>query len=192
MSATMTSALWALGRGTGVIALVMMTLSLCLGVTTRSGRAGLGLSRFGIADLHKTASLTGTGLVVVHVSTLLLDPYAQLRLIDLVVPFLGSYRPWWLGLGTLAMDVLLVVVVSSLLRARLGPRTFKGIHWATYALWPLAFVHALGTGTNAFSVWYLAIAAVCLVAVAGSLVWRLSEGYVERGWQRRPRKVATR
>ena len=95
------NSLWYLGRGTGLVALVMFTLTMVLGITTRSGRQALGLSRFGVADLHKTASLTGAGLVAVHVTTLLFDPYAQLRLVDLVFPFLGAYRPLWLGLGTL-------------------------------------------------------------------------------------------
>ncbi|MGZ4457235.1 MAG: ferric reductase, partial [Nocardioides sp.] len=120
MTATLDTALWALGRGTGVVALVMFTLSLVLGILTRSGRALPGLGRFGTADLHRTAALTGTGLVALHVGTLLLDPYAQLRLVDVVLPFLGSYRPVWLGLGTLAVDLLGVITVVSLLRHRVG------------------------------------------------------------------------
>ena len=150
----LTSALWYLGRGTGVVALLMFTLTMLLGITTRSGRSALGLDRFGIADLHKTASLAGTGLIAVHVATLLFDPYAQLRLVDLVLPFAGSYRAVWLGLGTAALDVLLVVVATSLLRHRLGPRVFRGVHWAAYAMWPLALVHGLGTGTDAATWWF--------------------------------------
>ena len=145
----LTEALWYLGRGTGLVALVMFTVTMVLGITTRSGRAGLGLNRFGLADLHKTASLAGTGLIAVHVGTLLFDPYAQLRLVDLAVPFLATYRPLWLGLGTLAVDVLLVLVATSLLRHRVGPRVFRAVHWTAYAMWPLALVHALGTGTDA-------------------------------------------
>ena len=145
----LTDALWYLGRGTGIVALLMFTLTMVLGITTRSGRRAFGLDRFGIADLHKTASLAGLGLVAVHVTTLFFDPYAQLRLVDLVLPFLGSFRPLWQGLGTAAIDVLVVIVVTSLLRHRIGPRVFRAVHWAAYAMWPLAFLHGLGTGTDA-------------------------------------------
>jgi predicted ferric reductase len=185
----MSEALWALGRGTGIVALVMFTLTLVLGVTTRSGRPAAGLSRFGVADLHRTAALTGTGLVLAHLVSLFFDPYAQLRLVDLVVPFLGSYRPIWLGLGTLAVDLLAVVTVVSLLRHRVGPRVFKAVHWATYLLWPVALLHAVGNGTDAGTPWMTAIAAACVGAVTAALGWRLLPSFGSRGWHRNPRKV---
>lgn len=184
------SGLWFLARGTGVVALLMLTLTVVLGITTRSGRTGAGLSRFGVVDLHRTASLTGAGLVLLHVTTLMLDPYAQLRLVDLVLPFVGAYRPLWLGLGTLALDLLLVLVGSSLLRRRIGPRAFKAVHWLAYAMWPLALVHGLMTGTDAGAVWFTALALLCGLAVVWALVWRLSAGFAGRGWRRVSRVVA--
>lgn len=190
MSAGLSSALWDLGRGAGVAALVTFTISIVLGIATRSGREALGIGRFGLNEVHRTAALTGVGLVAVHIGTLLFDPYAQLRLVDLVFPFLGSYRPLWLGLGTLAVDLLGVVTVVSLLRERVGPRVFKAVHWATYALWPIALVHALGTGTDAATVWLDAVALVCVASVGGALAWRLSPSFASRGWARRPRQVA--
>ncbi len=172
-------ALWALGRGTGITALAFLTVSLGLGIATRSGRRLPGLPRFAVADVHRFASLAGTLLVAMHVALLLFDPYAQLRLVDLVVPFLGVYRPLWLGLGTLAFDVLIVVIVSSLLRHRLGLRTFRAVHWVTYALWPIALAHALGNGTDAGYSWFLIFAGCCALTVAAALAWRLRANYVE-------------
>lgn len=189
MSGSLNLALWALGRGTGVVALVMFTLSLVLGVVARSGRPLPGLGRFGVADLHRTAALTGTGLVLAHVVTLMFDPYAQLRLVDAVLPFLGSYRPVWLGLGTLAFDVLAVVTVVSLLRHRVGPRVFRAVHYGTYVLWPVALFHSLGTGTDAGSRWMTAVAASCAAAVAAAMAWRILPGYADRGWRRTPRRL---
>ena len=188
----MTEALWALGRGTGVVALVMFTLTLVLGILSRSGRDLGGLGRFGLGEVHRTAALSGVALIAVHVGTLLFDPYAQLRLVDLVVPFVGTYRPLWLGLGTLAVDVLLVVTGVSLLRDKVGPRVFTAVHRLTYVLWPVALVHALGTGTDAGSVWMDAVAAVSSVAVATAVVWRLLPSYAERGraHARTPRTVS--
>lgn len=186
----MTEALWALGRGTGVVALGMFTLTLVLGIVSRSGRDAGGLGRFGVAELHRTAALTGVGLIAVHLGSLLFDPYAQLRLLDLVVPFAGSYRPLFLGLGTLAVDLLVVVTGVSLLRHTTGPRVFRAVHWLTYALWPVALVHALGIGTDAGSLWMDAVALTCVTAVTAALGWRLTSSYAERGRERTPRLVS--
>lgn len=185
----MNAAYWALGRGTGVVALVLFTLSIVLGIVVRSGRPVPALGRFGISDLHRTAALTGAALVVLHVGTLYFDPYAQLRLTDFLLPFAASYRPLWLGLGTLALDTLAVVTVVSLLRQRVGPRVFTGVHWATYALWPLALLHAIGTGTDGPTMWFRALAALCVGAVVPAVGWRLSPSFEGRGWQRQRRKV---
>ena len=186
----MTEALWMLGRGTGVVALLLFTTTLVLGIVSRSGRPLPGLGRFGAAELHRTAALTGVGLVAVHLTSLFFDPYAQLHLVDLVVPFAGAYRPLWLGLGTLAVDLLAVVTVVSLLRDTVGPRVFKAVHWATYALWPVALLHSLGTGTDAGSLWMDAVAGSAIAAVAAAVVWRLTPAYAERGRTRVARVVA--
>jgi sulfoxide reductase heme-binding subunit YedZ len=173
VSADLSSALWYLGRGTGVVALVLLTLTVTLGIGVRSGRPMAGLPRFGVHDLHRSVGLLATSLLAVHVTTLLFDPYAELRLVDLVVPFAGTYRPLWLGLGTLALDLVLAVVVTSLLRARIGRRAWRAVHWATYAMWPLALLHALGTGTDASTPWLRGITLGCALTVAGAAVWRL-------------------
>ena len=166
-------ALWALGRGTGVTALAFMTVALFLGIATRSGRPLLMLPRVAVADVHRFAALAGTLLVVLHIVLLFFDPYAQLRLVDFIVPFLGTYRPVWLGLGTHVFDLLAVVMVTSLLRHRLGVRVFRAVHWATYALWPAAMAHALGNGTDAGHAWFLLFAGCCArCTVCGALVWR--------------------
>jgi sulfoxide reductase heme-binding subunit YedZ len=192
MTATLTSALWFLGRGTGVVALVLLTAAVALGILNRSGRSLPGLPRFGLADLHRTASLTAAGLVALHVTTLLFDPYAQLRVLDLVWPFQGQYRPVYLGLGTLALDLLLVVIATSLMRHRLGPRAFHSVHWAVYALWPLALLHGLGIGTDAPAAWFTALAAGCAGVVAAAVSWRIRPTFAERGHTRIIRETRPR
>lgn len=174
-----TEALWALGRGAGTVTLVLMTVSVLLGILTRSGRPALGLPRFAVMRVHRDAGLLAAMMLAIHLGSLLLDPYAQLRLVNLVVPFLGSYRPFWQGLGTVALDLLVAVLVTSLLRRRIGLRVWRGVHWATYALWPVAVAHGLGNGTDAFTTWFLAVAGACVFAVAAALVWRAQWSFVE-------------
>jgi predicted ferric reductase len=190
MSVAPESALWALGRGTGIVALVMFTITVVLGIITRSGRPVPGLGRFGAADVHRTAALTGTSLVAVHVGSLFLDPFAQLRLVDLFLPFLGAYRPLWQGLGTLAVELLGIITVVSLLRHRVGPRVFRAVHWLTYVFWPVALLHALGNGTDSATPWFRGVAVVCIAAVGLAVGWRTFPSYAGRGWHRTSRRVA--
>lgn len=172
----MSEAFWALGRGSGFVLFVLMTLNLVLGVLTRSGRPVL-LPRFGVALLHRNVALLSVVFLVVHVGSLLFDPYAELRLVDLVVPFLAEYRPVWLGLGSLALDLTVAVVVTALLRRRIGARAFKAVHWAAYLLWPMALLHAIGSGSDTPAV--LAVGGVCVAAVLAAVAWRCTAGFVE-------------
>ncbi len=172
-------ALWALGRGTGVTALGFLTVSVLLGIATRSGRPLFTLPRFAVADVHRFAALGATLLTALHLTLLFFDPYAQLRLVDFVVPFVGAYRPVWLGLGTLTVDLLIVLVATSLLRHRLGVRTFRVVHWISYLLWPLAMAHGLGTGTDAGHAWFVVFAGCCALAVCTALIVRMRADYPE-------------
>lgn len=172
-------ALWALGRGNGIVALAFLTLSVVLGVASRSGRPMFTLPRFGVAGLHRFVALAATLLVLLHMVLLFLDPYAKLTVIDFVVPFLGAYRPVWQGLGTVAVDLLIIVVITSLLRDRLSPRVFQTVHWSTYLLWPVSMAHALGNGTDAGRLWFQVFAGCCALAVGVVVVWRLRAGFEE-------------
>jgi len=167
-------ALWYLGRGAGLMSLVLLTVVVALGVASRSGRPLAGLPRFAVSAVHRNAALLAVSLLAVHVLTLLFDPYAQLRVVDLVVPFLGAYQPVWLGLGTLAFDVILAIVVTSLLRARLGVRAWRAVHWPAYAAWPLALLHGLWVGSDGSEPWLLATAVTCTAVVAAGVVWRVA------------------
>jgi sulfoxide reductase heme-binding subunit YedZ len=114
-------------------------------------------------------------LLAVHIGTAVLDGYAPIRLADAVIPFAGTYRPVWLGLGALAFDLLLAVIVTSLLRARLGVRGWRAVHWLAYACWPVALVHGLGTGSDVRAGWLTWVSAGCFAAVAAAVVVRLAE-----------------
>jgi sulfoxide reductase heme-binding subunit YedZ len=175
----MDEAFWAIGRGTGVAALVLFTVSVVLGIITRSGRPLPGLPRFSVTLVHRNVSLAATLFLLIHIVSLFLDPYSQLKLLDAVVPFFGSYRPFWQGLGTVGFDLVLVLVATGLLRARLGPRIFKAIHWASYAMWPIALAHAVGNGTNGTEGWFLALAGASVLVVIAALAWRLSTRFIE-------------
>jgi sulfoxide reductase heme-binding subunit YedZ len=169
-------ALWYLTRGTGIVALVLVTASVLIGILASLRTGGTRTPRFVVAGLHRNVSLMTVAFIVVHVATTILDAYAPIRVVDAVVPFISAYRPIWLGLGALAFDLILALIITSLVRVRIGLKTWRGIHWFAYACLPVAVVHALGTGSDASRPWMLAVAISCgaVVVVAALLrLWQL-------------------
>jgi DMSO/TMAO reductase YedYZ heme-binding membrane subunit len=173
-------ALWYLTRGTGLVALVLVTLSVVIGIAASLRTGGTRTPRFVVGGLHRNVSLLTVAFIVVHVVTTILDAYAPIRLVDAVIPFISSYRPIWLGLGALAFDIILALVISSLVRVRIGLKTWRGIHWFAYACFPIVVVHALGTGSDASQHWLLAVVIACVAAVALAVLVRLWQIRSER------------
>lgn len=173
------TALWYLGRATGVVSLALLTIVVALGIVTRSGRPLPGLPRFAVSAVHRSASLLAVVFLVVHIVTLTLDPQSQLRWIDAVIPFGSHFRPLWIGLGALSLDLMLALVVTSLLRERIGRRVWRAIHWGAYALWPFAVLHTIGAGTDASRTWMIAFLVACAGAFVLLLGWRASTGFLD-------------
>jgi len=164
---------WYLTRGSGAAALVLLTASICLGILTTLRWHARSLPRFAVAGLHRSLTLVAVVFVALHVATTVLDGYAPVGWKDALVPFVSHYRPIWLGLGAVAFDLLLALVATSLLRARIGFRTWRLVHWLAYASWPVALVHALGTGSDARAGWLRLLALACTGAVLAALATRL-------------------
>jgi predicted ferric reductase len=168
-------ALWYLTRATGAAALVLLTLSLTLGIADVQRFASPRLPRFVIDGWHRTTSLLVCVLLAVHIGTSVIDGYAPIRLVDALVPFAGAYRPVWLGLGALALDLMIALIVTSLLRARLGARAWRAVHWLAYACWPVALVHGLGTGSDVRPGWLAWLSLGCTAVVIVAIGVRLAD-----------------
>jgi ferric reductase like protein len=173
--------LWYLTRGSGIVALLLLTASVALGVVTSLRWKSDLWPRFTVASLHRSLTLLAIAFVAVHVGTTVLDGYAPVGLRDAFLPFLSHYRPVWLGLGAVAFDLLLALVITSLLRARIGYRMWRGIHWLAYASWPVALVHALGTGSDARLTWMVAVGIGAVAVAALAVVARAALGPGPRG-----------
>ena len=168
------STLWYATRATGVVALILLTATLVLGVAGTARLAAAHWPRVVTAGLHRNLSLLVVGFVGAHILTTVLDSYAPIGWISAVVPYTSSYRPLWISLGATAFDMLLALLVTSLIRERLGYRAWRAVHWLAYACWPIALWHGLGTGTDSRLTWLLGLDAVCVAAVAGAVWWRIS------------------
>lgn len=171
-------AYWYLARGTGVVSLLLLSAIVVLGVMGPLRVAAPRWPRFAIDGLHRDLSLLVIAVLVLHIVTSVLDGFAPITWLDAVIPLGAKYRPLWLGLGALSFDLLLALVLTSLVRRRLGYRSWRAIHWAAYASWPVAVAHGLGTGTDASSTWMLLITAVCLAAVLVAVAMRIARSDV--------------
>lgn len=157
--------LWYANRATGAVCLVLFTVVVLLGIAVRLHGKIPGLPRFGTVSLHRTLSLSATAFLTLHIAFAVADDYVDISVVDAVVPFVSDYQPLWLGLGTVAFDLLLAVLVTSLLRERVGHRTWRAVHWLAYASWPVALIHGIGIGTDTGTDWMTWLTITCVAAV---------------------------
>ncbi|HEX5223590.1 MAG TPA: ferric reductase-like transmembrane domain-containing protein [Solirubrobacteraceae bacterium] len=167
------SGYWYLTRSTGTVALLLLTASVVLGVVDVRRWSSQRWPRFVIDSLHRNTALLAMVFLVLHILTSVLDGFAPISLADAIVPFGGSYRPLWLGLGAVSFDLLIAIVLTSVMRARIGVTTWRTVHWLVYASWPIALLHGLGTGSDVTRTWQLAISVVCAAGVLLALLARV-------------------
>ncbi len=179
-----TQILWFATRGAGIVSLLLFTAVVGLGVMTSVRWQAPSWPRFLTAEVHRRLALLSVVFLALHIVTAVVDPYASLGWISALVPFASSYRPLWLGLGVVSLDLVLALIATSLLRARIGRRAWRAIHWTAYASWPLALVHGIGTGSDAAAPWMLGIDAACLAIVGAAVAWRILVGRSARSWPR--------
>jgi sulfoxide reductase heme-binding subunit YedZ len=173
------STYWYLTRSTGAVALLLLSVAVALGVLDVQRWSTPRWPRFIVDSIHRNVALLALVFLVLHILTSVLDTFAPIGLIDAVVPFVGAYRPFWLGLGAVAFDLIVAVIITSLLRARMGYASWRAIHWLTYASWPIALLHGFGTGSDASKAWLQILSAICLVMVLGAVLARVLNGWPE-------------
>lgn len=171
---------WYVARATGVVTLGFLTASVLLGILTSFRWSSPTWPRFVVELVHRNVSLLVLVFLAIHVVTVVADSFAPIRWIDVVIPFVSAYRPFWLGLGAVAFDLLIALVVTSLLRHRIGFTIWRFVHWLAYACWPVAVLHGLGTGSDTRTGLVLAFTAACVVAVLVAAGLRVGVGLVSR------------
>jgi sulfoxide reductase heme-binding subunit YedZ len=170
---------WYLTRSTGAVALLLLTFAIALGVLDVRRFSTPRWPRFLVDSLHRNVSLLAMVFLGFHILTSILDSFAPISVVDAFIPFAGSYRPFWLGLGAISFDLLLAVTITSLLRKRMGYASWRAIHWLTYASWPIALLHGLGTGSDVKSTWLLVLSIACMAIVLAAVLARVIAGWPE-------------
>ena len=165
---------WLVSRAAGIVALVLLTAALVAGTLATAPTRSRAWPRWAWQALHRDLALLAVGALAVHVTAVVLDGYVDIGWVAAVVPLTSGYRPVEVAIGTLALDAILVVVATSLLRVRLGFRSWRAVHWTVYAAWPLAVLHYLLTGTDARTWWGVTLALASIGAVAAAVTARVT------------------
>lgn len=166
--------LWYVTRSTGLIALILLTATMALGLLSGVRWQLPGWPRFVTSGLHRNMSALACAVVVVHIATTLAEGFVPIYIQDAVLPFGSAYRPLWLGLGAASFDLMLVLIVTSIARIRISYRAWRALHWTAYLCWPAAVAHGLGIGTDTAVRWVLLLTVACVAVIAGLLGWRLA------------------
>lgn len=165
--------LWYATRATGLVTLLLLTTSMLLGLLTAGRFTSQRWPRFLTMGFHRNVSLLAVVFLALHVGTTLADSYVSIPIAAAFVPFASPYKTGWLALGAVALDLLAALLVTSLLRDRIGFRAWRRLHWLAYACWPAALAHGLGAGTDGRTLWVSATSLTCIAAVAAAVTWRL-------------------
>ena len=152
----------------------LLSAAIILGVLVNQKGRLTGLPRFGAEGMHRNISLLALAFVAVHVLTVVIDPYVNTSVADVFIPFVSSYKPVWTGLGAVSADLFAAVIITSLVRQRIGHRMWLAIHWLVYVAWPGALIHGLGTATDLRSGWEFGLTCACVVGVGLAASWRLA------------------
>lgn len=168
------SPLWYISRSAGFVGMALLAIIGILGIITAANlQFGRG-ARFVAPEVHRSLSLLAVVVLIIHVGAAVLDKYSHIGFKDIFIPFLSQYRPIWVGVGAVAIDLGLAVLITSLLRVKMGYRSWKAIHWIAYPIFVLSLIHALGTGSDTVmsygKLFYLVIGGVFVLAVIARLL----------------------
>jgi sulfoxide reductase heme-binding subunit YedZ len=166
--------LWYATRGAGVVSLVLLTSVVVLGIASAMRWQTTSWPRFLTTGFHRNLALATLLFLALHIVTAVVDPFTALGWQAALIPFSSSYRRFWLGLGVVAVYLLLAIAMTSLLRPLFGARTWRLVHWLAYLMWPVAVIHGIGTGTDPRFAWMLVIEAACIGSVLAAVAWRVS------------------
>jgi sulfoxide reductase heme-binding subunit YedZ len=167
------TAFWYASRATGVVSLVLFSLVAILGIlVNRQGRLP-GLPRFAVTGLHRNLSLLTVAFLGMHIVTAIVDGYAKIPWLSTVVPFTSGYERFWIGLGTVAIDLFAALIITSLMRDRIKASIWRGVHWLAYVSYPVVVFHALGASKDLRSGWLLALTMATVFAVITAIGYRV-------------------
>ncbi len=164
--------LWYTTRATGMVAMVLFTIVVALGTLVANRIGGTIIGRFEINELHRSMSIVAIVFLAIHIATTVLDSYVPTGVISIFVPMTSIYKRVPVGVGAVALDLILAVWISSLLKVRIANTTWRFIHWFSWLGFATSIVHAFLTGTDSRKSWGLVLVVACSSVVFVAALWR--------------------
>ena len=162
---------WYAARAAGIVAYLLLTAVVTLGVSMAGRAPGRRWKRwpmFAVEDVHRAGGLLVGTFIALHVATIAIDSFLPFSLGQLAIPLTAHYRPIWTALGIVAAELLLALAVTNHYRDRIPRRWWRRAHYANFAVWVAATLHGLGSGTDRNAPWMVAMFAVSAAAVAAA------------------------
>ncbi len=179
---------WLLARASGLLAYGLLTASVLAGIVVKARPLGRSVRPASVVDVHRFLALLGLGALALHGGTLVLDSTVDIGLRALLVPGAAPYRPLATGLGVLAAELMVLVIISFSLRRVIGGKAWRALHWSTYLVFALATVHGLAAGTDSGRTWVLALYGSAVGAVIAAVGWRLLVPPTQGGTRHAPHR----
>lgn len=164
---------WYVARAGGMLAFVVLTATVVIGLTMSSRVRLRRWPRFAVEDVHRFLGLLTWSFVGVHAVALIADSYLSFSVGDLLIPGVAPYRPLPTALGVVALELLAALALANLLRLRLSYTFWRRTHYLNFAVWLLVFVHGVTAGTDSDTLWGLALYTTCAGLVGGFTAWRV-------------------
>ncbi|HSO98605.1 MAG TPA: ferric reductase-like transmembrane domain-containing protein [Solirubrobacteraceae bacterium] len=172
---------WLVSRASGIIALVLISLSVVIGLAMATKvlrRPGL---KRACARLHEHVALVALVAIAVHGLALLGDHWLKPGLRGIAVPFAIGYRTQFIGLGIIAGYLTLLLGPSFYLRRRIGPRRWRALHRGTVLIWMLTVIHTIGAGSDAQAMWMRGLVLLSGIPIAYLLTLRFLQTRARNG-----------
>jgi predicted ferric reductase len=167
--------IWYVARAGGVLAYVLITFTVCIGMGL-AGRARVpGFPRVAVNDLHRFAGILTGSFIGVHVAGILLDSYVHFSVPQVLIPFAASYRNVAVALGIVAAELLVALAITNRMRKVLPRRVWRRAHYLNFAVWALATIHGITAGTDNATPWMMGIYVAAIATVGGLACWRFAE-----------------
>jgi sulfoxide reductase heme-binding subunit YedZ len=166
-------AFWLLSRSAGVVALVLVAVSVLIGLTLAAGLGGPPQRRRALVAIHEHSALASLIAIATHGLALLPDPFLKPGIAGIAVPFAIDYKPAFVAAGIVGGYLAAALGLSFYARRRIGGKRWRKLHRATPVVYVLGMIHTLGAGTDAGSTWLRAFMLATAVPAVGLLVVRL-------------------
>jgi methionine sulfoxide reductase heme-binding subunit len=173
---------WYAARAGGMLAFVLLTASVVAGLLLSARDRLPRWPRFALEDVHRFLGLLAGSFIVLHGAALLLDGYLPFSLWSLLIPGIAPYRPLAVALGIVGAELLAALAIANRYRNELSHEFWRRTHYLNFAVWTLALVHGIASGTDSTTLWGLTLYVVSASLVVGLTVRRVLRTTPVQSW----------